>query len=86
MLFLDFGPTFETLLTEFILYSRGQELESISIFLFGCPTLVKKLRSFGFFCREEESRIMVYLDKNSPYAELVLNKSNWFLLEGDRDI
>ena len=86
MLFLDFGSTFETLLSEFILYLRGQDVESISILLFGCPPLAKKLKSFGFSCREKESSILVYLDKNFPYADLVLNNNNWLLLEGDRDI
>lgn len=86
MLFLNFGSALDSLLSEFILYLRGQDVESISIFLFGCPPLAKKLKGFGFFRREEESRILVYLDKNSPYADFVLNRSNWFLLEGDRDI
>lgn len=86
MLFLNFGSAFESLLSEFILYLRGQDVESISILLFGCLPLEKKLKSFGFVRREEESRILVYLDKNSPYADFVLNGSNWLLLEGDRDI
>jgi len=86
MLFLDFDSALDSLLCEFILYLRSQEVESISILLFGCPNLVKKLRSFGFLRRDEESRILVYLDKSSPYTDIVLNKSNWLLLEGDRDI
>jgi predicted N-acetyltransferase YhbS len=86
MLFLDFGSALDSLLSKFILYLRGQNVESISILLFGCPGLAKKLKGFGFFLREEESRILVYLDKNSAYADFVLNRENWFLLEGDRDI
>ena len=84
--FLDFGSGLDGLLSEFILYLRGLNVESISILLFGCRPLAKKLKSFGFVLREEESRILVYLDKNSPHAEFVLNTENWFLLEGDRDI
>ena len=86
MLFLDFGSTFETLLSEFILYLRSQDVESISILLFGCPTLAEKLRSFGFHPREEDSSVMIYLDKNYPCADFILNRNNWLLLEGDRDI
>ena len=86
ILFLDFGLALDIMLSEFILYLRDQDVESLSILLFGCPSLAKKLRSFGFLLREEESRILVYLDRNSPYADLVLNIENWFLLEGDRDI
>lgn len=86
MLFLDFGSTFETLLSEFILYLRGQDVESISILLFGCPTLAEKLRSFGFHPREEDSSVMIYLDKNYPCSDFILNRNNWLLLEGDRDI
>jgi len=86
MLFLDFGSALENLLSEFILYLRGQNIESISILLFGCPPLRKKLKSFGFVRREEESRILVYLDRNSLYADFVLNRENWLLLEGDRDV
>ena len=84
--FLDFGSGLDGLLSEFILYLRGLNVESISILLFGCRPLAEKLRSFGFVLRGEESRILVYLDKNSPHAEFVLNTENWFLLEGDRDI
>lgn len=57
-----------------------------SILLFGCPPLMKKLKSFRFMRREEDSRILVYLNKNSPHADYILNSSNWLLLEGDRDI
>ena len=86
MLFLNFDSALESLLSEFILYLRGQDVESISVLLFGCPPLAKKLRSFGFFRREEDSMILVYLNKNSPHADYILNSSNWLLLEGDRDI
>lgn len=86
ILFLDFGSALDILLSEFIVYLRDQDVESLSILLFGCPPLAKKLKSFGFLLREEESRILVYLDRNSPYADFVLNRENWLLLEGDRDI
>ncbi len=86
MLFLDFGLTLDSLLSSFVLYLRDQNVESVSILLFGCPSLAKKLKNFGFVRREEESRILVYLDENSPCADSVLNRENWFLLEGDRDI
>jgi hypothetical protein len=86
MLFLNYGSALESLLSEFILFLRSQDVESISVLLFGCPPLAKKLRSFGFFLREEESRILVYRDENSPHADFILNSSNWLLLEGDRDI
>jgi hypothetical protein len=86
MLFLDFGRALDNLLSEFILHLRGQNVESVSLLLFGCPHLAGKLKGFGFFLREEESRILVYLDRNSPYADLVLKRENWFLLEGDRDV
>jgi hypothetical protein len=86
MLFAGFDSDLDSLLSESILYLRGQKVESVSILLFGCPSLAKKLKSFGFFLRKEESRILVYLDRNSPHADCVLNRENWFLLEGDRDI
>lgn len=86
MLFLNFDSALESLLSEFIHYLREQDVESISILLFGCPSLEKKLKSFDFVRRDEESRILVYPAKNSPNAEFVLNTENWFLLEGDRDI
>jgi predicted N-acetyltransferase YhbS len=86
ILFLDFGSALDILLSEFIVYLRDQDVESLSILLFGSPSLAKKLKSFGFLLREEESRILVYLDRNSPYADFVLNRENWLLLEGDRDI
>jgi hypothetical protein len=86
MLFLNFGAALETLLSEFILHLRSQNVESISILLFGCPPLAEKLKTFGFHLRERESNILVYLDKDFPFRDLVLNENNWFLLEGDRDI
>jgi predicted N-acetyltransferase YhbS len=86
MLFLDFGLTLDSLLSSFILCLRDQNVESVSILLFGCPPLAKKLKIFGFFLREEESRILVHVDRNSPQADMVLDAENWFLLEGDRDI
>jgi hypothetical protein len=86
ILFSDFDFILESLLAEFILCLRVQEVGSISILLFGCPLLAKKLKSFGFYPREEESSILIYLDKSSPCADIVLQGSNWLLLEGDRDI
>jgi hypothetical protein len=86
LLFLDFGSGLDDLLSSFILHLRDQSVESLSILLFGRPSLAKKLKSFGFVLREEESRVLVYLDSNSPQTEFALNADNWFLLEGDRDI
>ncbi len=86
ILFLDFNLILESLLSEFILCIRDQEVESISILLFGCPPLAEKLRSFGFHPREKDSSVMIYLDKNYPCADFILNRNNWLLLEGDRDI
>jgi predicted N-acetyltransferase YhbS len=86
LLFLDFGSGLDDLLSSFILHLREQSVESLSILLFGCPPLAKKLKSFDFVPRDKESRVLVYLDSNSPQTEFALNPDNWFLLEGDRDI
>lgn len=86
MLFLNFGSALDNLLSEFILYLRGQDVESISVLLLGCPSLARKLRSFGFFRRDGESSVLVYLDRSSPDTDFILDRNNWFLLEGDRDI
>jgi hypothetical protein len=86
LLFLDFGSGLDSLLSSFILHLRDQNVESVSILLFGCLPLAKRLKSFGFVLREEESRILIYLDRNSPQAEFALNAENWLLLEGDRDV
>ncbi|MCK4385433.1 MAG: hypothetical protein KAW52_04135, partial [candidate division Zixibacteria bacterium] len=60
--------------------------DSVSILILSPPSLVKKLKKFGFHSREENSKILIYIEERSPHFSLVTNKENWFLLEGDRDI
>ncbi len=74
------------LLTQFILFVRKEKVDSISISILSPPSLVKSFKALGFHSRKENSKVMIYVDGASPYLPLVMNKENWFLLEGDRDI
>jgi hypothetical protein len=76
----------KSLLAQFIIFLRKEKIDSVSILILGPPSLVKNLKAFGFHSRKENSKVLIYIHGKSPHLPLVMNKENWFLLEGDRDI
>jgi hypothetical protein len=81
---LDFA--LKSLLAELIIFLRKEKVDSISISILSPPSLVDNFKGFGFHSREENSKVLIYIDGESPNFSFVTNAENWFLLEGDRDI
>ena len=75
-----------SLLAQFIIFSREKRVDSVSVLILSPPSLVENLKAFGFHFRKENSKVLIYIEEESPHLPLVMNKENWFLLEGDRDI
>ena len=86
MLYANSDFALESLLAQFIIFLRKEKVDSVSILILSPSSLVEKLKKFGFHSREENSKILIYIEERSPYFSLVTSKENWFLLEGDRDI
>lgn len=83
LLTLDRESTLDTLLAEFIAHMRREGVFAVSLSYFGCSAVVSRLKEWGFVRREEERSIMVFINNSCQKAQLILNKENWHLLEGD---
>jgi hypothetical protein len=86
ILFVGGEPVLEILLSEFLIYQRTREIDSVSVILLGSLLLQKKLRSFGFYARKENSVVQIYENKDKGYVPLLSDSDSWLLLEGDRDV
>ncbi|MCP4580783.1 MAG: GNAT family N-acetyltransferase [candidate division Zixibacteria bacterium] len=80
------GHKLDTLLSKYLLYIRNQEIDSVSYVYFGDKAIINKFKKYNFIKRDGARRIMVYIDRQSPYLNCLLDKNNWHLMEGDNDI
>ncbi|MBI4847302.1 MAG: GNAT family N-acetyltransferase [Nitrospirae bacterium] len=83
ILFLNATQDIDALLAEFIAAMRREKVFAVSVSCLGSSVLVEKLEAWGFVRRESERSIMIFADKEFEYAQLVSDKENWHLLEGD---
>lgn len=64
--------------------ARKQRISSISLNFFGNSAVEKILLRFGFIPREPGHKIIVYSNNQQVKSQL-LNKENWFFMNGDND-
>lgn len=86
MLFSDMGNSLDSLLFEFIQYTRNKGIFSISISHMGAISFIKKLEEWGFKVRDNDFKVVVYCPKISTFSNLISDKESWHFLTGDSDI
>lgn len=76
----------ESLLSEFIIFMRGQDIGSIDIRYFGSNFVVEHLKRFNFYLHKEATvRFFIFIRKSKPSKNDLLKEDNWHFLEGDTD-
>ncbi len=82
----DMHNGMDTLLSQFLQYLRGIDVEAVSISFLENKLLLKKLKKFGFSQRHCEDDVLVYVPyRLRNYLDLV-EKGKWYILAGDNDI
>jgi hypothetical protein len=85
--FLPSRAVVDALLSEFILDARRQRVPAITLLHLGAANLLtRRLRSFGFLRRTEESGVRVYVPGDSRLDRDLLVTGNWYFLTGDADV
>ena len=78
----------EPLLLGFADHVRKEGWHSISLSYLGPASFEHVLQRVGFFVRKPSRKLVVYFDRSlpDPTRQMILNKENWFLFDGDMDI
>jgi GNAT superfamily N-acetyltransferase len=77
----------DALLSELILDSRKHGVPAITLLHLGAPNLLtRRLRTFGFLRRTDESGVRVYVPGSSPLDRDLVEGRNWYFLTGDADV
>jgi Acetyltransferase (GNAT) domain len=85
--FLPSRAVVDALLSEFILDARKQRVPAVTLLHLGSPNLLtRRLRTFGFVRRTEESGVRVYVSGHSRLDQELVDTGNWYFLTGDADI
>lgn len=86
LLFSD-ESALDLLLAEFIHHARAERLNAIHFVYFGSRAVTDRLQRFGFFQRQSDRRLHVYLTQGSDDSDQagILNRENWFLTRADAD-
>jgi len=86
MLFITSEDVLNSLLAEFSLYARANEMGSIVIRYLGNRLFEKKLKEFNFFMtKKEEANVVIYSSSISSESHL-LDEKNWHFFTGDSDV
>ena len=77
----------DALLSELILDSRRHGALALTLLHLGSANLlIRRLSSFGFFRRTDESGLRVYVPGESPLDKDLVEGRNWYFLTGDADV
>lgn len=82
---LNMDEVIETLLAEFLIYQRKQDIDTVTLFFFGNKKAREKFKAYGFSQRPDNRSIIAYIKDDSPYCDCVLDEDNWYFMEGDND-
>ena len=85
VLAINLDGALHDLLAQFMLLARRLRVAKVSLFYFGTDKVRDKFRQFGFALREHHRPLIVFVDDDSPLADLVRSEQNWYLFEGDND-
>ena len=78
--------TLDILLSEFILFSRREDIDSISIRIAGGIDMTRKLHGYGFSVRDTEGKLLGLFPQDSLFSREVRDINNWYIMAGDNDI
>jgi Acetyltransferase (GNAT) domain len=85
--FLPSPEVLDALLAELILDARKEGVPAITLLYLGSANLLtRRLRTFGFIRRPEESGLRVYVPGNSRLDQDLVEARNWYFLTGDADV
>jgi len=85
--FLPSPAVIDVLLAELIRDSRRSGATAITTLYLGSDNLLtRRLRSFGFVRRTDESGVRVYVPGDSQLERDLLEARNWYFLTGDADV
>lgn len=73
-------------LTLFVPHIRREPVDALSFAFLGPAWLGRLLTSFGFFHRDEDAKIIVFVPPGTPDAERLTSRDGWYLTEADRDV
>jgi len=77
----------DALLSELILDSRRHGALALTLLHLGSANLlIRRLSSFGFLRRTDESGLRVYVPGDSPLDKDLVEGRNWYFLTGDADV
>jgi Acetyltransferase (GNAT) domain len=77
----------DALLSELILDARRHGVPAITLLHLGAPNLLtRRLRTFGFLRRTDESGVSVYAPGDSRLDQDLVEGRNWYFLTGDADV
>ena len=82
---LNISGYIDALLSEFFLSQRKKGYDAVSIIYLGNEDLVNKLKEYKFSIRDDNRKIVAYMDSTSPLSSFILEKKNWYLTEADND-
>jgi hypothetical protein len=85
--FVPSRAALDTLLSEFILDARKHGVPAITLLHLGPANLLtRRLRTFGFLRRTDESGVRVYVPGDSGLDRRLVESRNWYFLTGDADV
>jgi len=79
------GEAIDALLTEFLLYLRSLDIDTVTFFYLGNKEIIKAFSRFGFSTRADNRSVIVYIKDDSPYFSRAMDENNWHFLEADND-
>jgi len=85
LLVQDTGVELEALLTEFLLYQRSHDIDTVTFFYFGNKNIIRAFEKFGFSSRADNRSVIVYIKDDSPYLSRAMDENSWHFLEADND-
>jgi hypothetical protein len=77
----------DALLAELVRDARSDRAVAISLIHLGPPSLLtRRLKSFGFARRTEDSSLHVFVPGESELEQALIQPGNWYFLNADADI
>lgn len=82
---VDLEKNIDALFSEFIIYFRSKEIDTITFYYFGNQDVINKAKDYDFLVRPDNRSIIVEISENYPEYKTVLDKEKWHYLDGDND-
>ncbi|MCB2231515.1 GNAT family N-acetyltransferase [bacterium] len=84
---LDNSTVLDPLIGEFILWARSQDMNTVTMFFFGNPSMYARFEEFGFKMRPDDRiKVIVFGVEGAPHRELAYDASQWHFTNGDNDV